>query len=679
MDQHIIRSRMRQAERRKRRANGNRRKRPIPPMLLAGTRQARKKRSHLPQFVIAGVALLSLTFLVALIGFVVSSVAVAGATVQQYRDVNEGLPNAAEVAADAFQTTTIEDRNGTLLQQVDQKDGGWRTFVNLDDISPYLIQATVAAEDATFWSHYGVEPLAIVRGATIIFAGDGSSGGSTITQQLARGLYPEDVGTDYSISRKVREAMAAVAIEKEFSKEDILTMYLNLIFYGQRSYGIEAAANTYFQKHASELNLAEASMLAGLPQAPSFYDPTYNFDDAKKRQKYVLDQMVKHEYITQDQADDAFDENLDPQSRDGQIRAGAEHFTLFVRDYIEQHWPGALYNGGLKFTTSLDVDLQASAQNIVSSTVQNLLLGWERNNAAMVVMVPWSGEVLAMVGSANFNDPFIGGQVNYAWERRQPGSSIKPYIYAAAFESGWSPGTVVMDVTYTEEIENPENPNDKVWRPQNYNGYNYGAIPVRTALANSLNIPAIKAIRHAGIQHAMDTARRMGMVTSLNRPWYDYGNAFALGSGEVRLIEHTNGFATFANNGKFVPYNPILKIEDSQGNVLFDATKKDPREDANQAIRPGFAYQITSILSDNEARKMIFGPGNTSRAPHLSSGGRPSRSPEPQTAGKTSGRWATRPTSRSAFGSATHPRAESHRPDSVNSTASRAPGLSGRR
>jgi membrane peptidoglycan carboxypeptidase len=579
-------------------------------MLIAGVRQARKKRSRMPQFVIAGVALLTLTLVVAAVSFIITSVAVAGATVQQYREVNAGLPDAAQVASKAFQTTEIYDRNGVLLQQVDQREGGWRTFVSLDDMSPYLIQATVAAEDATFWTHYGVEPIAIVRGATIIFSGEGSSGGSTITQQLARGLYPEDIGTDYSITRKIREAMAAVALEKEFSKEDILTMYLNLIFYGQRSYGIEAASVTYFQKHASDLNLAEASMLAGIPQAPSFYDPTFNFDQAKKRQQYVLDQMVDYGYITEEQADKAFEENLDPQTRDGTIRAGAEHFTLFVRDYIEDHWPGALYNGGLKFTTTLDVDLQENAQNIVSSTVQNLLLGYQRNNAAMVVMVPWSGEVLAMVGSANFNDPFIGGQNNYAWERRQPGSSIKPLVYAAAFESGWNPGTVVMDVQYTENVDNPADPKDKVWKPQNYNQLNYGAVSVRTALANSLNIPAVKAIRHAGIQHTMDVARRMGMVTSLNRESYNYGNAFALGSGEVRLIEHTNAYATLANNGKFVAYNPILKIEDSQGNVLFDASRTDPIDDAPQAIKDGYAYQLTSILTDNEARSMIFSENN---------------------------------------------------------------------
>ena len=610
MDQELIRARIRHAERRRRRAQGNRRKRPLPPMLLGSVRASRKKRSRMPQFVIAGVVLLTLTFLIAAVSFIVGSVTAVSATVHQYREVNAQLPNAAGVASNAFQTTTIYDRNGVLLQQVDQKDGGWRNFVPLEDVSPYLIQATISAEDATFWTHYGVEPIAIARGATIILGGAGSSGGSTITQQLARGLYPDQIGTDYSLTRKAHEAMAAVALEKEFSKEDILTMYLNLIFYGQRSYGIEAASNTYFQKHASELDLAEASMLAGLPQAPSQYDPTWNFELAKKRQKYVLNQMVKYDYITQDQADKAFEEKLDPQTRDGSIRPGAEHFTYFVQNYIEDHWPGALYNGGLKFTTTLDVDLQASAQNIVTSTVQNLLLGYQRNNAAMVVMVPWSGEVLAMVGSADYNNEFIGGQNNYAWERRQPGSSIKPLIYAAAFESGWNPGTVVMDVPYTEKVDNPANPADAVWKPQNYNTLNYGAVPVRTALANSLNIPAVKAIKHAGIQHAMSTAKKMGLVTSLNRPWYDYGNAFALGSGEVRLIEHTNAYATIANNGKFVPYNPILKIEDSQGHVLYDATKTDPLDTANQAIRAGYAYQLTSILTDNDARSMIFSQNN---------------------------------------------------------------------
>ena len=266
MDQELIRARIRHAERRRRRAQGNRRKRPLPPMLLGSVRASRKKRSRMPQFVIAGVVLLTLTFLIAAVSFIVGSVTAVSATVHQYREVNAQLPNAADVASNAFQTTTIYDRNGVLLQQVDQKDGGWRNFVPLEDVSPYLIQATISAEDATFWTHYGVEPIAIVRGATIILGGAGSSGGSTITQQLARGLYPDQIGTDYSLTRKAHEAMAAVALEKEFSKEDILTMYLNLIFYGQRSYGIEAASNTYFQKHAERARSGRG-LDAGRPSA----------------------------------------------------------------------------------------------------------------------------------------------------------------------------------------------------------------------------------------------------------------------------------------------------------------------------------------------------------------------------------------------------------------------------
>jgi len=233
MDQELIRARTRRAEKRRAKANPKRKRR-IPPTILFGHRQRTRKRSRMSAFVLAGVALLALTFVVSIVSFGLTSAATVGATVRQYREVNASLPNAAEVASQAFQTTSIYDRNGKLLQNVDQPEGGaWRNFVELNQISPYLIQATIASEDATFWTHYGVEPVAIVRGATIILSGTGSSGGSTITQQLARGLYPDQIGTDYSITRKIDEAMAAVAIEQQFSKQDILTMYLNLIFYGQ--------------------------------------------------------------------------------------------------------------------------------------------------------------------------------------------------------------------------------------------------------------------------------------------------------------------------------------------------------------------------------------------------------------------------------------------------------------
>jgi membrane peptidoglycan carboxypeptidase len=578
----------------------------LPPHLLPGiTSRRRKDNRRTAGIMVAAGALLGVFLIILLVGFVTSTAAAIGGTVHAYKEVNKDLPNAAQVAVDTFETTTITDRNGVKLQSVDQVEGGWRTFKPLDQMSQYVIDATVAAEDATFWTHYGVEPIAIIRGAVINLNGSGSSGGSTITQQLARGLYPEQVGTDISVTRKVKEALVAVAIDDEFSKEDILTMYLNSIFYGQRSFGIEAAANTYFNKHADELTLGEASLLAGLPQAPSFFDPTVRFDQAKKRQKYVLDQMVKYDYITPQQAKDAFNENLDPQTRNGSVEH-APHFTQYVRSYIEEHWPGALYNGGLTITTSIDVELQEEAERIVANGVAEAA-GYERNNAAMVIMVPWSGQILAMVGSASFDDPFIGGQVNYAIEKRQPGSSMKPIVYAAAFESGWNPGTVVMDDPIKEPTGNPDNP---YYEPKNYSGSFNGAVSVRQALANSYNIPAVKAIKYAGIEHVMDLAKRMGMEKSLDRPYYDYGLSLSLGSGEVQLLEHTNVYATFANLGTYVPANPILKIVDSQGNVLYDVERDKPWENATQALKAEYAYQIMTILTDNESRSLVFGENN---------------------------------------------------------------------
>ncbi len=537
---------------------------------------------------------------------VVSTVAAIGGTVEAYRRVNAGLPNAAVVTVDTFQTSRIYDRNGKLLQEIEAPDGGWRTFVTLDQVSPYLIDATVAAEDATFWSHQGIEPMALVRMVSINLSGTGSSGGSTISQQLARGLYPDKIGFDISVTRKFKEALAAVELDRKFSKQDILTMYLNQIFYGQRSYGIEAASQTFFDKHASELNLAEASLLAGLPQAPSFFDPTVRMDQAKKRQRYVLDQMVKYHYITREEADAAWNTPLHPQSRTSEVQ-GAPHFTQYVKDYVrDKYGDDAFLKGGLQIWTTIDLDLQAQAEMIVQENMP-FLNAYRRNNAAMVVMVPYTGEILSMVGSADFNDPSIGGQINYALANLQPGSSIKPVVYAAAFESGWNPATVVMDDAL--KVETPGAP-QPYYEPHNYTGYSYGAVSVRTALSNSLNIPAVKAIQYAGVDHAYDLARRMGIKNGLPEPPENYGLSFALGSGEVSLLEHTNVFATFANEGKYVPANPILKITDSNGQVLYDLDRATSLQQAPQVLQSEFAYQITSILTDDEARGMVFGRGN---------------------------------------------------------------------
>jgi membrane peptidoglycan carboxypeptidase len=574
----------------------------MPGMSSRKRRRGRNRNSFL---IVGGLIFLGL-FITSVLSFIVSTTAAVGGTVEAYRQVNSDLPNAAEVTTDTFQTSRIYDRNGNLLQEIEAPDGGWRTFVTLDQVNQYVIDATVAAEDATFWSHYGVEPMAIVRGAIINFSGTGSSGGSTITQQLARGLYPEKIGFDISITRKFKEALAAVELDRQFSKQDILTMYLNQIFYGQRSYGIEAAAQTFFQKHASELDLAEASLLAGLPQAPSAYDPTINLDQAKIRQQYVLDQMVKYDYITREEAEQAWNQPLQPQTRTSEVKA-APHFTQYVKDYLREHYgDDALITGGIEVWTTIDIELQAMAEAMVRENMP-FLQASRRNNAAMVAMVPHTGEILAMVGSADFNDPSIGGQNNFALANLQTGSSIKPVVYAAAFESGWNPGTVVMDITLREPTPGAPEP---FYEPQNYTGLFYGAVTVREALANSLNIPAVKAGRFAGIDHVYDLYQRMGIKSGLPNSWENYGLSLSLGSGEVPLLEHTNVYATFANNGKYVPATPILKITDSNGNVLHELDRTETLAEAEQVLKAEYAYQVTSILTDNESRGMVFGRGN---------------------------------------------------------------------
>ena len=579
----------------------------LPPHLLPGA-VAREKRGG--GFLTPGRVLMvaGTAALIALVGFVIITVISAAigvtGTIRAYRDVNASLPNAAEVAVDTFQTTRIYDRNGTLLQEVDNPDYGWRTYMPLEKMSEDFINATVASEDSTFWTNQGVEPFAIIRGGLINLSGSGKSGGSTITQQLIRSIYPDQISAlDLSLTRKGREALAAYALSQRYSKTDILTMYVNQIYYGARAYGIEAAAQTFFNKHASELTLGESALLAGLPQAPSAYDPTIpeNFELAKARQQYVLDQMVKYRYITREEAAAAWEEPLKiRESRTGAVKT-APHFTEYVRGYvIENYGEEALY-GGLDITTSIDLNLQKRAEEIVAKGVADIE-EYGRNNGAMVVMVPWSGEVLAMVGSADFDNALINGEVNYTTSLIQPGSSMKPLVYATAFEKGWNPASVIMDVP--TKWENPGAA--AAYEPKNYTELFYGAVPVRIALANSLNIPAVKAAEFAGVQEVMDTSKRMGLVDSIPADANTYGISIGLGTAEVELLEHTNAYATLANNGKNVPPHPIVQIKDSQGNVLYDLNAEQIAKDSTQAINPGTAYQVTSILTDNKARELIF-------------------------------------------------------------------------
>lgn len=586
----------------------------IPPHLLPGITGRDAKGGGWVRWAIASTFLVMVGLAGFLVTTAISTAAAVGGTMVAYREVNETLPNTGEKFATTYQTTRFFDRNGVLLQEVSNPDYGWRTFVPLEDVSQVMIDATIAAEDATFWSHFGVEPMAIVRALTINLGGVGTSGFSTITQQLVRSIHSDQISSsDLSYTRKGREMLAAVAVEQQYSKHDILSMYVNQIFYGNRSYGIEAAAQTYFHKHASELNLAEASLLAGIPQQPTRFNPSLNPDAAKARQVYVLDQMVKLDYITRAEADAAYlNFPMIYEERDGNGRVlDHPHFVQYVKEYLEETYPDQDFlNSGLNIYTTIDTNLQNRAEEIVALNMENLQY-YRAFNASAVVMVPYTGEILAMVGSANYENPEIEGQNNIATTPQQPGSAIKPIVYTAAFEQGWTPGTVVLDAPFRIETPGREDPitgqPEPYYEPQNYTQTFYGALPVRQALANSLNIPAIKAVQYAGgPTQIIDIARRMGIKHELSQDPSEYGLSIGLGSGDVWPLELTNAYATLANNGKYVPATPILKIEDNAGNVLFELDREKTLERATQAVRPEFAYQVTSILTDNNARARIF-------------------------------------------------------------------------
>lgn len=576
---------------------------------------------------LSAMTLFTVLFMAALVG---------GGGYAAYSYYSTQLPDVRQFEARPFGTTRIFDRNGRLLSEVNDPDLGWRTNVQLDQVSPLLIQATIAAEDPTFASNPGVDPVGIMRAALINYNGTGVAGGSTITQQLVRALFPTSIGNAPTLTRKIKEALLSLRFAKTFPKDQVLQLYLNEIYYGNRSYGIEAAADSYFNKSAKDLDLAEASMLAGLPQAPSFYDPRHNFEVAKVRQLYVLDQMLRNGYIDRAEHDAAFAEPLLPLTREGRYN-DAPHFVNYVRDYIEEKY-GAdkLYRGSLDVYTTLDFATQVAGEKIVKDQIRTLR-GRNATNGALVAILPATGEILAMVGSADFYDASIDGQVNVTTRERQPGSSIKPVAYAAAFQKGWSPATRIMDVhtvfpatskgyglleAYRAKGQDlpraMEQDKTNFYIPENFDFKYRGAVQARDALALSLNIPAIKTIRFATVDAVLDLAHKMGIRTGLWRGAEYYGYTLALGGGEVQPLEHTNVYATFANMGRYVPATPILKIvEGTTGKTLEELDRKGALGKATQALEPGVAYQLTSIMTDNNARAPEYGINNQLILPEL--------------------------------------------------------------
>ncbi len=521
-------------------------------------------------------------------------------------------PDDLDDRASHFQTTRILDSEGNLLNAAFDPDQGLRTAVKLDKFAPSLLQATVATEDANFFNHPGVDPVALARALYYAFTeGDIVSGGSTIPQQLVKMTF---LTPERTLTRKVKEAILASEISRRWSKQQILEIYMNQIYYGNLSYGAAAAADTYFNKNVADLTLAESALLAGLPQLPAYYDPYSHPDRAKVRQGVVLGLMVENKMVTQAEADAAWQEPLAYHPLEFNLEA--PHFTLYVRQQLEQLFgPDALYKAGLVVETTLDPRLQAEAERIVAENVSGL---GENNisNGALVAMRPQTGAVVALVGSADFNNVEIDGQVNMALAPRQPGSTIKPLVYLAAFalpnrplNEHWTPGTLVADIS--EGFPDGANP---PYRPVNYDGREHGLLPVRLALGNSYNIPAVRAMQAVEVPNFLTFAEQLG-ITTLTRP--DYGLSLALGAGEVPLTEMTSAFATIANGGMRSEPMLISKVTDSFGTVLCEENSARPcRAHANdnaQVISPVDAFLMTNILSDNDARSAAFGTNSSLR------------------------------------------------------------------
>lgn len=547
----------------------------------------------------------------ALLGLAAASVAfvgVAGAAFAAYRAVTRDLPSVEEIAQrEVFKSVRILDRNGELLAELSspKEHEGRRTIVRLSELPQHLIDATIATEDADFYQNPGIDVRGIARAALLyVQHGRVVGGGSTITQQLIKNtLLDEEERTDLSLARKVREAVLAFRLAQRYSKNQILELYLNEIYYGRLAYGIEAAAQTYFGKSARELTLAESALLAGLPQLPAAYDPFKNPEAARARQAQVLDLMVRHGHITPAQADAAKLERLryaggagvGSSRAVGPAVRRAPHFVQYVQDLLWERYGPDLFRLGLTVTTTLDGRLQALAEAAVQTHARELA-DLNARNAALVALDPRSGAILAMVGSPNFDDAENAGQVNAALALRQPGSAIKPIVYLAAFQKGFGPGTVVLD----EPIRLSPGRGQPAWTPQNVDNRFRGPVTLRRALGASLNVPAVKVLQFAGLPATIELARQLGLE-SLKDPAV-YGLSFALGGGEVRLLELTSAYGVLANGGVRQRPTPFLKIEDAEGRVLFA-----PSPGGERVADPRHVWLVTDILSDNQARAETFG------------------------------------------------------------------------
>lgn len=567
--------------------------------------------------------------------FIILGILTLSFLIFQYFRIASDLPSVDDLRqyASQFETTRIYDRNGNLIYEILDPHAGRRTYTSLDDISPYVIASTIAVEDKDFYTNPGFDPLGIMRALWQNYtSGEVVSGASTITQQLARTLLlsPEE-RSQVTTRRKSREIVLAAEITRKYSKDEILELYLNEIYYGNIAYGIEAAAETYFNTTADQLNLAQATFLAGLPQSPAIYDIFINREATLLRHQDVLNLVYQLSLergcidinqssvpicVTLNEAVAASREIEEYPFMQRPVNMPFPHWVNFIRAQLEAQFdPQTIYRSGFRVYTTLDPEFQTYAQSAVKQQVDQLQAN-EATDGALVAIKPSTGEILAMIGSPDFFNEEIDGQVNMAVAPRQPGSSIKPLTYTAAFEKGWTPATLIWDVP--SEFPPSGNPDDtrEPYKPVNYDGRFHGPVLARTALGSSYNVPAVKVLDFVGIYDNPNTAEKEGLIAFAERMGIttftreDYGLALTLGGGDVSLLELTGAYAIFANGGVRQPPFAITRIEDHNGELVFEHQAQ-----GEQVIRADHAYLISDILSDNSARTPSFGANSVLRLP----------------------------------------------------------------
>ncbi len=514
-----------------------------------------------------------------------------------------------------IESTKIYDReNKTLLYEIHGEEK--RTVITFDQIPKIVKDATIAAEDAEFYSHSGINFRGIIR-AVLADIRDKKiiEGGSSITQQLIKNAY---LTPERTFSRKIKELILAIALEKRYSKNEILNFYLNQIPYGSNAYGIEAASQTFFNKRAKELNLAEAAYLSALPKGTAYYSPYGNHpNDLKTRTNYILDRMREFKYISDNDYNEAKKTTVNFVGQKTGIVA--PHFVMFIRDYLnEKYGEDFIEKGGLKVTTTINLNMQKIAETTVEEGARRNEI-YNTKNAALVAIDPKTGQILAMAGSKSYwNSPEpencepgktcqFEPNVNLTTSLRQPGSAFKPFIYATAIENGYTPSTIVWDIStefnplcsWNGKAENGVN-QETCYKPKNYDGRFRGPVTLKQALSNSLNVPSVKIMYLAGINNSIDTAESMGINTLKDRS--RYGLSLVLGAGEVKLLEITSAYGVFANEGTMREPTGILKIEDGAGRIL-----EEYKDDGKIVLSEQTARVINDILSDNNSRAPMFG------------------------------------------------------------------------